>query len=819
MKKAVSSLLCTMLLFGAVPALCVMPVSGAATDYQAELWNPVEIKLTSTVQYANAYTDAELDAVFTHEDGTVISLPGFWDGGQNWCVRFSPTKTGVWTYKTTCSNAEDAGLITSGTVKAVPSTGTSATAKHGFIKISENKRYYVHDDGTPFLWLGDTFWQAPENIPYDENNYPYSENDSALKEIVDNRVAKGYTVFQTYFNCNGGNQGVTSYWISKGRKIRPEVFRDRIDKMFQYVHESGMVIAMGFGLHSGTPTSFKEEYHLRFIRYCVARYACYNIVWITGQEITNIEQSGTAGKTNMDVWIGTAELTDRLDGYRHPQGAHMYPMNATDERAQRLHNAAWHDSWFLQGGHGQDGKWDYLQGKSFYRSYYTLSKVKPIIETEANYEEINSGVYTGYNATRTSAWKAMMSGCAGYTYGGSGTWLFCYSTAGRTQHLEWSYEPWYMSLNKAGSYEVGYMKHFFEVLPDWTKLVPRFDNAQYADFAASSDKYIASTDDGHTVVCCFLNQDTSTGTVLKLAAGQTYTALWFNPLTGKFLPADVQVSGSTAVLPPKPNQEDWALVLTCDALSKTYTLESPFADLSSRGSAVTGGAVTPKSVTAICGLTYNSKQQLTDNTSYLYDNDASTVWRPFADRTSHTILYDLGTAQNLTHIVIEPLKGTTLPRYRVEGSGDGVSWTIIVNTRYREPLKNGDAISEPLDGAYRYVKVQFLPPDDVSEDAAKASGFEYAVTMNRYYYRTAITGITVYSSGEAEIVPTESVVTPDGAETPTADNADAVPGNTAAPDAREKKSNNTLLIVLIAAVTLVIAACAAVLILKPKKKK
>ncbi|MBP5661631.1 MAG: DUF5060 domain-containing protein, partial [Clostridia bacterium] len=59
-------------------------VLAQSADYEAELWNPVEIRLVSTVNYDNAYTDAELDAVFTHEDGTVISLPGFWDGGQNW---------------------------------------------------------------------------------------------------------------------------------------------------------------------------------------------------------------------------------------------------------------------------------------------------------------------------------------------------------------------------------------------------------------------------------------------------------------------------------------------------------------------------------------------------------------------------------------------------------------------------------------------------------------------------------------------------------------------------------------------------------------
>jgi hypothetical protein len=40
--------------------------------------------------------DVDIDAIFTHEDGTVISLPGFWNGENEWKVRFSPNKVGKW---------------------------------------------------------------------------------------------------------------------------------------------------------------------------------------------------------------------------------------------------------------------------------------------------------------------------------------------------------------------------------------------------------------------------------------------------------------------------------------------------------------------------------------------------------------------------------------------------------------------------------------------------------------------------------------------------------------------------------------------------
>ena len=39
-----------------------------------------EIVLNSNKAYENPFMDVDIDAIFTHEDGTVITLPGFWNG-------------------------------------------------------------------------------------------------------------------------------------------------------------------------------------------------------------------------------------------------------------------------------------------------------------------------------------------------------------------------------------------------------------------------------------------------------------------------------------------------------------------------------------------------------------------------------------------------------------------------------------------------------------------------------------------------------------------------------------------------------------------
>ncbi|MBO5077196.1 MAG: DUF5060 domain-containing protein, partial [Clostridia bacterium] len=144
---------------------------GSAYAESVEVWKRIDIVLKSAKKYKNPYKDVDIDAEFVHEDGTKIHLYGFWYGGDEWRVRFAPTKTGVWTYTVTATDTDNSGLHNvTGTLTAVANTGSTDIDKHGFVKISDNGRYFVHDDGTPFYWLGDTNWQAPNYVSITQCN-------------------------------------------------------------------------------------------------------------------------------------------------------------------------------------------------------------------------------------------------------------------------------------------------------------------------------------------------------------------------------------------------------------------------------------------------------------------------------------------------------------------------------------------------------------------------------------------------------------------------------------------------------------------------
>lgn len=509
-------------------------------DGVVEVWNRTDIVLNSEKTYENPYLDVEITAVMTHTDGTEIKLYGFWNGENENRVRFAPTKTGVWNYVISCSDSSNTALHNiKGTILAVENDKKTGIDEHGFVRISDNGRYFVYDDGTPFYWLGDTNWQAPNYVSVTQCNYPGCSCSNQFKHEVDNRVAKGFTVYQTYFDSgesDGGGQLETtsepSMWLDKYDMINPETFSEKYDYMFDYLAEKGMVIALGLGVHSNTTSAMSKAEIEAISKYIAARYSSYPIVWITAQEIT--------GEPQYEIWKASAEVVDEVDGYNHPQGAHMFVISSDNSFAHDLDEQPWHEFWALQSGHAA-----IIQSKEFYEGYWNNTnsegKIKPYIETEANYEDITCGGFNGYDASRISAWKANLLGSYGFTYGATGIWANNYSTAGNTGwYGSFSFEPWYMGLDKPGSYEMTYLRNFFEYV-DFSKLVPRFNDESYSSLI-SENKLVSSSDDGSTYVAYFYNAGLSTGELRGLDNGKTYSAKWYNPLTGKFIDISDDIS-------------------------------------------------------------------------------------------------------------------------------------------------------------------------------------------------------------------------------------------------------------------------------------
>lgn len=515
-------------------------------------WNRVELGLESSRRYPHPDTDVAIHAVFTGPSGRTIALPGFWDGGDDWKVRFAPTELGRWSYRVEATDETNPGLNeVTGLLDVTPYTGDLDIYQHGFVRVSANRRAFEYADGTPFFWLANTHWQAPNYERLHECNNPYEPCDSQFRCSADNDRARGFSVYQTYpdaaMNDGGGNVSQVDWWTTKYTHLNPRAFAEQFDVMMDYLADQGTVIALGMGVHTQTgqigPAALTH-----FARYVTARYAAHPVVWITGQEVDIENEHG-----KLSTWKAVAETIAANDGYRHPLGAHMY----TEGEPKTFGEEPWHDWFPTQGGH------ESIRTQAHYKSYWDFSPTKPYLETEANYE----GIWTVPDAApRQSAWKALQSGSYGYSYGVAGVWA-----------MKWDYDvpgwdsfqngtPWFDGLRRPGGAQMTILKEFYESLGDWQRLVPRFGDPAYAVFDRP-EQSVLSTDGNTRYVVYFYDAERTTGALAGMDDAQSYRAEWLDPRTGgRILISETitPVAGAWQI-PDKPDADDWVLHVTYSA--------------------------------------------------------------------------------------------------------------------------------------------------------------------------------------------------------------------------------------------------------------
>ncbi len=80
-------------------------------------------------------------------------------------IRKTP-EIGVHSYVTSCTARDEPGLHqVTGKVEVVPYKGDNPLYRHGQIRVARDRRHFEYADGTPFFWLGDTWWRGDRGHP------------------------------------------------------------------------------------------------------------------------------------------------------------------------------------------------------------------------------------------------------------------------------------------------------------------------------------------------------------------------------------------------------------------------------------------------------------------------------------------------------------------------------------------------------------------------------------------------------------------------------------------------------------------------------
>ena len=230
--------------------------------------------------YADPFNDIDVDVIFS-KDGRSWRVPAFWRGGNKWTVRFAPPSPGQYAYRLESSdqnNVDLNGHEARITIKGY--LGSNPLLKHGPLRVSENRRYFEHADGTPFFWLGDAqYTTLSDRISW--KGFQRLISDRKRKEFTVVELVAGGAPNEENAPVDPGyrNEG-GAVWDPQFQRINPSYF-DYADRRIQCLVDSGIVPAI---IGAWSPVLFqmglqKMEKHWRYI---IARYGAYPVVWILG---------------------------------------------------------------------------------------------------------------------------------------------------------------------------------------------------------------------------------------------------------------------------------------------------------------------------------------------------------------------------------------------------------------------------------------------------------------------------------------------------------------------------------------------------------
>jgi hypothetical protein len=472
-------------------------------------------------------------------------------------------------------------------------TITPSWEKHGILKVSKNKHYLEHQDGTGFFWLGCTAWMLPTLSPENVERY------------LKNRAEKGFTVIQlNVTNQKGKNYKQELPFMGETRPWNKVEFNEsywqHIDYIVQRAKFYGLHVALfaWWGTEANDPDQFRKagEPTRQFF---------------TNPDVHNFQYGQLLGKRyNKEphvIWVGSGEY--------HKMVSVMFPNNQrplTEEHSRRLvavingiqesdkehrHLYTMHPISFLSSSEEyHNAKWmdfNMIQSHALPEfivplttADYNLKPTKPTFNAEGWYENERE-LYTRWTGMkkndetfdadweqRYQAYWSVFSGGFGFTYGHKNIWTM------KSPKDEIGVLPDEI-LNAEGSKSLIHLKNLITSKPIQDRVPDPLlisSGAVGRDAGLSPDLRIGTRAKNGSWAMIYITRGSLVRVnVDKLISGKM-NAFWYNPRNGKWrngeTESDMKVPFQTDIVsgkgkpaqyfdPPENPKDgnDWVLVL------------------------------------------------------------------------------------------------------------------------------------------------------------------------------------------------------------------------------------------------------------------
>ena len=367
------------------------------------------------------------------------------------------------------------------------------------VKVSENARYFVDQNGSPVFWLGITQWQIFRE---------YTLEDAGT--ILENAKSKGFAFVQAMLMGVGDGTKPNVYgekpWINNDPLTPNEAYFKNVDSVIQIARDNNVVLSVTL-------------YHQRYRKYITVDNARAWAKWLA-QRYKNMPNI---------VWSMTPEAKQEFVPVLRELAAGLHEGGAGLHLITFKPDPAPYSSSFIH-----DEKWLDFNGMQTWKAVeliypmvtkdYNLKPVKPVLMAEGAYE---AGTEYGFDVTplwiRRQAYYSYLAG-AHHTYGHNDSWRVL--------------PTWKKALDAPGAFQMGILNKMFLGRNEWWYLVP--DQSIFASGGQTAGQVLnlaARHKDGKWIMVYLAGKASFSINMNRLTAAGKVNAFWIDPRTGESIAA------------------------------------------------------------------------------------------------------------------------------------------------------------------------------------------------------------------------------------------------------------------------------------------
>jgi len=399
----------------------------------------------------------------------------------------------------------------------------------GFLKVSENGRYFTKDE-TPFFWLGDTIWPAPSMYSEEELEFYFSARQEQGFTVVHIMLPWASDGGGVIIKDADGNDDYLPFWLNNNPATPNEEYFKKVDRLIKIASRHYIIIVIlacggGCGTFVGQKKMITADNARAYAKWLAERYKDeQNIVWSNGFD--------------EPPWLDEDVAREFAAGIREGDGGNhlMFYHPCGGYSSNHFHGEEWLSANFIQ-------TWgDYRSIQRMVLADYHRKPRKPAVHAEGAYEAgIEYPTPITAHLVRRQAYDAYLSG-GFHTYGHNDLWR-------KTPY-------WRDCLNSKGARSIKILKDIFASL-EWWKLMP--DQSLFDIWAPEAHAASISEDRDFAVIYFAFRVELPICTG-RVGNGGPVRAIWIDPEDGRQVCESV-VSGKVHTFSVPASCDDAVLIL------------------------------------------------------------------------------------------------------------------------------------------------------------------------------------------------------------------------------------------------------------------